>query len=450
MKEKTKNLPIVAIIGRPNVGKSSLFNLLSKREKAIVSPVPGVTRDRNTHTVELDKKSSFLLIDTGGYTMEKDDDFRSYIQNQGAKAIEASDLLLFMVEYEDIKPDDFSLAEVIKKSGKECLLLVNKVDNEKRENYIYQHYELNLGDPLGISVIQKTNIDKLKKEIKKRLPEFYAEEKDESKPEEEIINVSIVGKPNVGKSSLLNKILGEERSIVSDVPGTTRDSIEEAIVFNGKKMLFVDTAGIRRKSKVHENIEFYSVRKAIASVEHSDVIVLMIDAIENISEQDKKIAGIALQRYKALIIVVNKWDLVEEEYKGFATYEDFIRFKFSVTSFVPVINISVIKDKNIKKLLDLIVKVNKQYNKRLDTGEFNRFLKDITEAYPPKIKRGKFKIYYGTQVEVSPVKFVLFCNNPKNCPGQYKSYIINRIREKYGFDGIPIDIKLKGRESEKK
>ena len=449
MKEKTKTLPVVAIIGRPNVGKSTLFNLLSKRKKAIVSPLPGVTRDRNTHVVELDKKSSFMLVDTGGYTIEKDDDFKGFIQNQAATAIEEADLLLFMVEYEDISPDDFALAEVIKKSAKECILVVNKVDNLTRENYIYQHYELNLGDPLGISVIQGINMDKLKKEIKKRLPEVDAEGL-ASFDDENTIKVSIVGKPNVGKSSLLNKILGKERSIVSDVPGTTRDSIEEAINFNGKKMLFVDTAGIRRKSKVSENIEFYSVRKAIASIDHSDVIVLMIDASENISDQDKKIAGIALQRYKALIIAINKWDLVEDEYKGFTTYEDFIRFRFAVTKFVPILNMSVVKDQNIKKLLDLIVKVNKQYKKRLDTGEFNRYLKDIIEAYPPKFKNKKFKIYYATQVDVSPVRFVFFCNNPKNCPGQYKSYIINKIREKYGFDGIPIDIKLKGKENERK
>lgn len=442
MKKNNENLPVVAIVGRPNVGKSTLFNKLVKRKKAIVSPKPGVTRDRNMHDVKLNKMY-VRLIDTGGYTVDKDDDFKSYIQKQSKIAIEEADFIIFMVEYEDVTQDDYELAKVIRDCGKDYVLAVNKVDNEKRENYIYQHYELNLGEPLPISVMQNKNLDLLFNIIEEKIPLIKTEK---IEPEEPNIKISIVGKPNTGKSSLLNLLLGEERSIVTDTPGTTRDSVEGVIEYKNNNVLFVDTAGIRRKNKVHEDIEFYSVRRAINSIEHCDIVVLMIDAEENITDQDKKIAGIALQRLKALIIVVNKWDLMTKEYKSFRSYEDYIRFRFAVTNFVPVINISVLKNKNIQKLLDLIIKVNAQYNQRVETGEFNRFLQQVIEMYPPKLKRrGKFKIYYGTQTSKSPVKFVFFCNNPDNCPPQYRNYLVNRIREKYGFDGIPIGIKLKGR-----
>ncbi len=244
-------------------------------------------------------------------------------------------------------------------------------------------------------------------------------------------------------------MLNEERSIVTEQAGTTRDTVEGELEFNRKKLLFIDTAGIRRKNKVHEDIEFYSVRRAINSIEQSDIVILMIDALEHLTDQDKKIAGIALQRLKSLIIVVNKWDLVKHEYKNFKEYESYVRFKFSVTNFVPVINTSVKEGKNIKKLLDLVIKVHKDYNKRIETGEFNRFLQKIVSDYPPPLKKGKFKIYYTTQVSSAPIKFTFFCNNAKNCSAQYKNYIVNQIRKLYGFNGVPIDIKLKSKEKSK-
>ena len=445
MEKITKKLPVVAIIGRPNVGKSTLFNKLVKRKKAIVSPVAGVTRDRNSHVITYNNKE-FEIIDTGGFTTDKDDSFKDYISKQAKVAIDEADFIVFLTEYDDVTRDDEMLAKIILESGKNYILAINKVDNNQRENYTYQHYELNLGEPLPISVLQGKNIDLLLNIIDNNLPE--AEQKISAELEN-TIDVSIVGKPNTGKSTLLNYILGEERSIVSDIPGTTRDSIEEVITYKERNIKFVDTAGIRRKNKVTEDIEFYSVRRAIGSVEHSEVIVLMIDAVENLTEQDKKIAGIAMQRGKALIIVVNKWDLVKDEYKSFASYEDFLRFKFSVAHFIPVVNISAIYGKNVKKLLNKIIAVHAQYHMRVDTGEFNRFLQEIIQANPPKLKRGSFKIYYGTQPTAAPVSFVLFCNNPDNCPAQYKNYIINRIRDKYGFTGIPVNIKLKGKERKK-
>lgn len=448
MNKENNNLPTIAIIGRPNVGKSTLFNRIIKRRKAIVSPISGVTRDRNTHVIKL-KKRKFHLIDTGGYTLDKDDSFSSYIQSQSLIAMNEADLILFMVEYDSITPDDFELAKVISQTGKDVILLVNKVDSPQRDNYIYQHYELNMGEPLAISAEQGRNIDLLYGIIEEKIPYVEHKEENEEVSSEEPIKVSIIGKPNTGKSSLLNHLLNEERSIVSDIPGTTRDTIEGQINFRDKNILFVDTAGMRRKSKVHEDIEFYSVRRAINSIEKSDIVVLMIDAQDNITDQDKKIAGIALQRLKGLIIVVNKWDLVKHEYKKFANYEDYLRFKFAVAGFVPVVNTSVLQGKNIKKLLDLILKIYPQYKNRVETGEFNRYLRSIIEAWPPPSRKGKFKIYYGTQVQSGPVKFVVFCNNAKNCPSNYKTYIINKIREKYGFNGIPIDLKLKSRESVK-
>jgi GTP-binding protein len=376
--------------------------------------------------------------------MDNDDSFNEYIKEQSRIAIEEADLIIFLVEYDDVTPDDSKLAEIIRKSGKENLLVVNKVDNDKRENYISQHYELNLGDPLPISILTGKNIETLFDIIDTKIPQIEAHHHEEvSEPK---IRVSIVGKPNTGKSSLLNFLMKENRSIVSDIPGTTRDSIEGEIEHKGNQILIVDTAGLRKKNRVKEDIEFYSTRRAIQSVEYSDVAILMIDAVDNLTDQDKKISGISMQRNKGMVIAVNKWDLIAHEYKNFSAYEDYLRFKFSIAAYIPVVNISVLKGQNIYKLLDTVVKVYKQYNQRIDTGEFNRFLQDIVQAYPPKIKRGKFKIYYGTQISAAPIKFVLFCNNPKNCPTQYVSYITNRIREKYGFEGIPIDIKLKGRE----
>lgn len=443
MKSTNEKLPVIAIIGRPNVGKSTLFNRMVRRQKAIVSPIPGVTRDRNMHKVKL-RKNWFTLIDTGGYTMDNDDNFNAYIQEQSRIAMNEADLIIFLVEYDDVTADDAKLAEIIKKSGKEYLLVVNKVDNDYRENFVPQHYELNMGDPIPISVLHGKNIEILYDIIDTKIPQIESHlHEDESA---HAIKVSIVGKPNTGKSSLLNFLLKENRSIVSDIPGTTRDSIEGLIEHKNEKILIVDTAGLRRKSRVKEDIEFYSTRRAIQSVEHSDVTILMIDAVDNLTDQDKKISGISMQRNKGMVIAVNKWDLIAHEYKNFASYEDYLRFKFSIASYIPVVNISVLKGQNINKLLDTVVKVYQQYNQRIDTGEFNRFLQSAVQAFPPKIKRGKFKIFYGTQISAAPIKFVLFCNNPKNCPAQYMSYITNRIREKFGFHGIPIDIKLKGRD----
>ncbi len=427
-------LPKIAIVGRPNVGKSSIYNRIIGKRESIIDPTPGVTRNRHYHLAQYNSKN-FLIIDTGGITIEvEEDDFATAIKIQSEIAIAEADLILFVVDVAGFTADDHMISEILRKSGKEVILLVNKCDNMKLEYSSVDAYELNLGEPLAISASHGINFDVLLDEITFRIPEVKLEEEGEQK-----INVVLVGRPNVGKSTLLNKFVGWERSMVSEIPGTTRDAIQESFSYKDYQINFLDTAGIRRKGKVHDNVEYYSVNRAVKSIEKSDVAIHLIDSLDNISDQDKKIINIAVTRGKAIIMAVNKWDLLTEE-ADFKKYVDYLRFRFAVGNYIPIINISAKTGKKVNKLLDMVIDLYKQHNLRIDTNILNDLLQKAQEKYLPSTRKGRLKIYYGTQISASPPKFLLFVNRKDLFTKNYQTYLTNQFRQTFGFEGVPIFI----------
>lgn len=433
-KMKKDHLPKVAIVGKPNVGKSSIYNRIIGKRESIIDPTPGVTRDRQYHLVDFNNQN-FLLIDTGGITMDDEDSFAKIIKLQSEIAIAEADLILFVVEVKALTEDDYIVAEMLRKSDKEILLVVNKCDNVQLEQSVSETYQLGLGEPQVVSAIHGKFFHDLQLEICERIPKAHVDEDKTVKD----IKVAIIGKPNVGKSSLLNKLIGEERSLVSDIPGTTRDAIQEEIDYMGFQFKFLDTAGMRRKAKVTEDIEYYSVNRAVKSIEEADVVIHLIDSLEHISEQDKKIMGIAMDRGKGIIIAVNKWDLIEDE-ANFREYMDKIRFKFAVAKYVPVMSISAKTGLRVKKLLKEVIEIYKQYSMRIDTNELNEVLIRAQQRYAPPSRKGRLKIYYGTQVAASPPKFLLFINRRELMTKNYKDYLTNQLRAAFGFEGVPIFI----------
>lgn len=443
--DSKNNIPKIAIIGRPNVGKSTLFNRLARTKHSIVYSSPGVTRDRIDRTIEHDD-FKFILIDTGGITEDDEDDFKAHIRRQGEVAFNEADVIIFLVDIDGITSDDEYIADKLRRIDKPVVLVVNKVDNEKRMNYISEFYELGYDEVIPVSAEHGKNIWELMDAVKNKLPDdkkvIFIE--DEKNPNE--IKISIIGKPNSGKSSLLNKILGYERSIVTDVPGTTRDAIEERVQYGDKELVLVDTAGIRRKSKIEtKGIEYASIQRSINSVKKSDIVLLLIDSIENITQQDKKIANIATSNGKSLILVINKWDLIDKEEKTFKEYKDWVRFRFSVASYVPIINISAKTGFGLKKLFKLIDIINSEYRKRIDTSTINKWLEIVTENYSISGKKGTLNIYYGTQVSSSPPNFVFFVNRSDIITKSYEKYLINNLREAFGFSGVPLRINFRKR-----
>ncbi len=430
---KINELPKVAIVGRPNVGKSSIYNRIIGKRESIIDPTPGVTRDRHYRLVEVGDHH-FLLVDTGGITYDNEDVFADSIKLQSEIAISEADLILFIVEMSGFTEDDYSIAETLRKSGKDVILVVNKCDNPVHEQVALQGYELGLGTPFPLSAMHGSNFYELLDTICQKIPAMeYSEE------ERNIIRVSIVGRPNVGKSSLLNRILNEERSLVSDIPGTTRDPIKGTLTYSGFELQFMDTAGMRRKSRVHNDVEYYSVNRAVKSIEESDLIIMLIDSAESITEQDKKIVGLAIDRGRAVIIAVNKWDLIDSSVK-YTEYVDYIRFKFSVANYMPVMSISALTGLRVSKLIQKIIEIYEQYTFRVDTNELNDLLQKAQEKYIPSTKKGRLKIYYGTQIKNSPPRFLLFINRPELMTKNYKDYITNQLRNTFHFNGVPIFI----------
>jgi len=427
------NIPKVAIVGRPNVGKSSIYNRIIGRRESIIDATPGVTRNRHYHLVQT-KSYNFYLTDTGGITIEENDQFADAIKIQSEIAITEADLILFVIEVSCLTEDDYTIAELLRKSDKPILLIVNKCDNVNLEYNSVTGYELNLGKPIPISAIHGIHIHNLLDTICNHIPKAEITEEVSNK-----IRVSIVGRPNVGKSSLLNKILNEERSLVTDIPGTTRDSIMETKEFMNYQLEFLDTAGLRRKSRVTDDVEYYSVNRAIKSIERSDVAVHLIDSLDHLTDQDKKIIGVAINRGKAVIIGVNKWDLLEES-TDFKVYLDRLRFRFAIAAHVPVINLSALTGMQVDKLLKMVIDIYKQFNYRIETKELNDLLNMAQQRYTPSGKRGKLKIYYGTQISTAPPKFLLFVNRKDLLTKNYTSYLTGQIRNIFGFEGVPIFI----------
>jgi GTPase len=428
--------PIVAVVGRPNVGKSTLFNRLAGERISIVEDTPGVTRDRIYCEVEwLNQK--FTLIDTGGIEPESEDIILVQMRRQAEIAIETADVIVFVVDgREGITPADIEVANMLRKTNKPVELVVNKVDSPSFEQNKYEFYNLGIGDPISISASQALGLGDMLDEIVKHFDKIYDSE--ENDPE---IKVAIIGKPNAGKSSLLNKLAGEERVIVSDIPGTTRDAIDSYIEFGDDRFLFIDTAGIRRKSKVNEEVERYSVLRAISAIERADVCLIMIDAEEGVTEQDEKIAGLAHEAGKASIIVVNKWDLIEKNDKTMDEFTKNVRNDLAYMSYAPLIFISAKTGQRIPRMIELIKYVANQHAMRVKTGVLNEVISEAVMMKQPPIERGKpLKIYYVTQVATKPPTFIFFVNYTNIVHFSYQRYLENQLRQHLGLDGTPIRI----------
>ena len=439
--------PIVAVVGRPNVGKSTLFNRLAGERISIVQDTPGVTRDRIYADVEWTGRK-FTLIDTGGMEIGAEDIILKQILQQAEIAIEEADLIGFVVTdgKTGMTDDDKQVANMLRKTKKPVVLAVNKVDSVERDSMnIYEFYELGIGDPIAISAGQALGLGDMLDEVIAYFPE--QQEYDE---EDEVIKVAIIGKPNVGKSSLINKILGEDRLIVSDIAGTTRDAIDTPIEIDGQKYIFIDTAGMRRKSKIKEEIERFSIIRAVAAVERCDVAILLIDANEGITDQDTKIAGIAHERGRAAIIAVNKWDVIEKNDKTMNQYLKDIGNELAYMPYAPKVFISALTGQRIKRMLELIQTVYQNHALRISTGLLNDVLIEATAMQQPPADKGRqLKLYYMTQVSIKPPTFVIFVNDRELFHFSYRRYIENQLREAFGFVGTPIHfiVREKGKDN---
>ncbi|MDO4166711.1 MAG: ribosome biogenesis GTPase Der [Eubacteriales bacterium] len=433
--------PIVAIVGRPNVGKSTLFNMIAGERIAIVKDTPGVTRDRIYADVSW-LNHSFTLMDTGGIEPETSNQMLRNMREQAEMAIEMADVVMFVVDVQQgVLDADFKVADMLRKAKKNIVLVVNKVDNyEKLLPDVYEFYNLGIGDPYPVSSINKMGFGDMLDEVTALFPKEIEEEEDE-RP-----RVAIVGKPNVGKSSLINKLLGENRVIVSDIAGTTRDAIDTEVIWEGKEYVFIDTAGLRRKNKIKEEIERYSILRTVSAVERADVVVLMIDATEGVTEQDAKIAGIAHDRGRGMIIAVNKWDAIEKDNHSVKEFTNKIRNVLSFMPYAEILFISAKTGQRLPKLFDSLETVIQNHSLRIATGVLNEILMEaVAMQQPPSDKGRRLKIYYMTQVSVKPPTFVVFVNDKRLMHFSYTRYLENKIRESFGFGGTPLRFLIRER-----
>ncbi len=438
--------PIVAVVGRPNVGKSTLFNALAGEKISIVKDTPGITRDRiyaDCNWLDHD----FTVIDTGGIEPDSSDIILSQMREQAQIAIDVADVILFMVDVKQgLQDADSKVADMLRRAKKPVILVVNKVDNfEKYEADVYEFYNLGIGEPYAISSVNKLGLGDLLDHVVS-----FFKEGDYEGDDEEIVKVAIVGKPNVGKSSLINKLLGENRLIVSDIAGTTRDAVDTRIKHNGKEYIFIDTAGLRRKNKIKEELEKYMIVRTVSAVERADVVVLLIDAFEGVTEQDAKIAGIAHERGKAVIIAVNKWDLIEKNNKTVNEFTKKIQSVLSFMSYAEITFISALTGQRLNKLFDLIETVSLNHSMRVATGVLNEIMTEaVAMQQPPSDKGKRLRLFYITQASVKPPTFVIFVNYKELMHFSYTRYIENKIREAFGFKGTPLRFIIRERGEEK-
>ncbi len=438
--------PVVAIVGRPNVGKSTLFNKISGQRISIVEDTPGVTRDRIYADVSwLDKH--FTLIDTGGIEPKTNDEILAQMRRQAQLAIEMADVVIMMTNVIDgVTANDIDVAAMLLKAKKKIVLAVNKVDNIGEPPFeFYEFYNLGLGDPIAISSTHGLGVGDLLDEVTHKFPDDADTDEDEDE-----IKVAIIGKPNAGKSSLVNKILGEERVIVSNIAGTTRDAIDSHYEKNGDKFLFIDTAGMRKRGRIDENVEHYSVVRSLAAVDRSDVCVIMIDASEGVTEQDTKIAGYAHEQGKACIFAVNKWDVIVKNDKTQNEFTNRIREEFAFMSYAKIVFISAKTGQRIDKLIEEIKNVNEQHKRRITTGMLNDVLNEaMHKQQPPSDKGKRLKLYYGTQASTAPPTFILFANSKDLFHYSYLRFIENQVRLAFGFEGTPIKFIIREKNEKK-
>ena len=438
--------PIVAIVGRPNVGKSTLFNALAGKKISIVKDTPGVTRDRIHADIDwLDHK--FTMIDTGGIEPNSNDIILSQMREQAQIAIDTADVIIFMTDVKQgLVDSDAKVADMLRRSHKPVILVVNKVDNfNKMMADVYEFYNLGIGDPVPISASQRSGLGDMLDKVVSYFADLNLEQEEDDRP-----RIAIVGKPNVGKSSIINKITGESRVIVSNIAGTTRDAIDTDVKWNGKDYVFIDTAGLRRKSKVKEEIEKYSIIRTVTAVERADVVIIVIDAVEGVTEQDAKIAGIAHENGKGIIIAVNKWDAIEKNDKTVYEYTNKVRDILSFMPYAEIMFISAKTGQRLPKLFDMIDFVIDNHAMRIETGVVNEIMAEaVALQQPPSDKGKRLKLYYITQVSVKPPTFVIFVNDKQLMHFSYTRYIENKIREAFGFKGTPLRFIIRERKEDK-
>lgn len=438
----SRKKPVVAVVGRPNVGKSTLFNVLAGEMISIVKDTPGVTRDRiYADCTWLDK--AFTLIDTGGIEPDSRDIILAQMREQAEIAIATADVIIFIVDVrQGLTDSDSKVADMLRKSRKPVILAVNKVDSfAKFGNDVYEFYNLGIGDPIPISAASRLGLGELLDAVVAHFPEDTGEEDDDDRP-----RIAIVGKPNVGKSSIINKLLGENRVIVSSIAGTTRDAVDTEIVHNGTEYVFIDTAGLRRKNKIKEELERYSIIRTVTAVERADVVLVVIDATEGVTEQDAKIAGIAHDRGKGIIIVVNKWDAIEKNDKTIYEYTNKIKTILSFVPYAEYVFVSAQTGQRLNKLYDLIDMVRENQTMRIQTGVLNEIMTEaVALQQPPSDKGKRLKLYYMTQVAVKPPTFVVFVNDKELMHFSYTRYLENRIRDAFGFRGTALKFIIRER-----
>ena len=443
---KRRTKPIVAVVGRPNVGKSTLFNALAGENISIVKDTPGITRDRIYADVTwLDR--TFTLIDTGGIEPDSKDIILSQMREQAQIAIDTADVILFMVDVRQGLVDaDAKVADMLRRSHKPVILVVNKVDSESKYMAdVYEFYNLGIGDPHAISAANRLGLGDMLEVVTSYFPEESDDEEDDDRP-----RVAIVGKPNVGKSSLINKLLGEDRLIVSDIAGTTRDAVDTEVTFNGKEYIFIDTAGLRRKNKIKEELERFMILRTVSAVERAEVVVLVIDATEGVTEQDAKIAGIAHDRGKAVIIVVNKWDAIEKDDKTIYRFSEKVRNTLSYMPYAELLFVSAMTGQRLPKLFETIDMVSENHAMRVATGVLNEIMSEAVAMQQPPNDKGKIlRLYYITQVSVKPPTFVIFVNDKELMHFSYTRYIENQIRNTFGFRGTPLRFIIRERKEKK-
>ncbi|NMB24137.1 MAG: ribosome biogenesis GTPase Der [Firmicutes bacterium] len=434
--------PVVAIVGRPNVGKSALFNRIAGGRQAIVEGEPGITRDRLYADCQWTTRS-FILIDTGGMDFEDTCDITVGVRRQAEIAIEEADVILFVVDVRTgITADDEHIANLLRRASKPVILVANKVDHGNLEAAVYEFYQLGLGDPIGVAAEHNRNIGDLLDRIIGLFPDNgYTEDEDD------IIRMAVIGRPNVGKSSLVNAITGTERSIVTDIPGTTRDAIDTLFEWEGQRYIIADTAGMRRRKRIEWNVERYSVIRALRAVDRSDVALAVIDAVDGVTEQDKKVVGYAHEQGKALVLVVNKWDAISKDSSTMRTYEQEIRRELAFVTYAPIVFVSAITGQRLGQLIETTKYVAGQHGMRVSTGRLNEVLQEAIHLNQPPSDKGKpLKLFYINQLSVKPPVFGLFVNDPSLLHFSYRRYLENRLRAAFGFHGTPIWFKVRKRE----
>ena len=428
--------PVVAIVGRPNVGKSTLFNKLIGQRLSIVKDEPGVTRDRLYRQTEWSGKE-FILIDTGGLEPKTNDFMLSQIKQRAQVAIDEADVILFLVDGRaGITPLDEDVATILRKRDKKVVVAVNKIDNYiKDQDKILEFYSLGFEDVIGMSAEHKTNLGDLLDAIVDKFPNKKNKEVAEG------LSIAVLGRPNAGKSSLVNKLLNEERTIVSEIAGTTRDAIDSDLNYKGERYTLIDTAGIRRKAKVDDDVEYYSILRAIKSIQRANVCILMLDATELLTDQDKRVAGLIFDEKKPIIIAINKWDLIEKDNKSVKSFTDLVKADLAFLDYAPIITMSALTGKRTINVLDVAKEINGEYHKKISTGLLNQVLAEMISQNPVPTRKGRaVKINYATQIGVAPPRFVFFSNNPELVHFSYKRYMENKLREYFGYEGCPIEI----------